>query len=105
MDPGKEFMGETTTRLRKHGVTIEGSKAGNHQAQAFVEMANRTLAECLFSHHHAQEMLHDGRLAEWVKRLPAVLDSMNREPTHLTGREPEVKRWAFNPSNTSDLLD
>ena len=88
VDPGREFMGDVTVILKRHNVVVQRSEAGNHRAQAFVERANRTLAERLFSHQYAQEMVGGGRSTEWVARLPAVLKAMNREPTRLTGKEP-----------------
>ena len=77
VDPGREFMGSVTTLMRQHGVSIQRGLAGNHRSQAFVERANKTLSERLFSHQYAQEMLGDGRSREWVKRLPLVLKAMN----------------------------
>ena len=88
VDPGREFMGIVTTLMKQHGVSIQRGQAGNHRSQAFVERANKTLSERLFSHQYAQEMVSDGRSREWVKRLPLVLKSMNSEPTRLTGKEP-----------------
>ena len=87
VDPGREFMGSVTTLMKQHGVSIQRGLAGNHRSQAFVERANKTLSERLFSHQYAQEMISDGRSREWVKRLPQVLKSMNSEPTRLTGKE------------------
>lgn len=88
VDPGTEFMGEVTKIMKKKGVTIQRSEAGNHRAQAFVERANRTLAERLFSHQYAQEMIMTDRSRVWVKRLPDVLKTLNNQPTRLTGKEP-----------------
>ena len=88
VDLGREFMGSVTTLMKQHGVGIQRSLAGNHRSQAFVERANKTLSERLFSHQYAQEMISDGRSREWVKRLPQVLKAMNSEPTRLTGKEP-----------------
>ena len=88
VDPGREFMGSVTTLMKQHGVSIQRGLAGNHRSQAFVERANKTLSERLFSHQYAQEMISDGRSREWVKRLPQVLKAMNSEPTRLTGKEP-----------------
>ena len=88
VDPGREFMGSVTTLMKQHGVSIQRGQAGNHRSQAFVERANKTLSERLFSHQYAQEMISDGRSREWVKRLPQVLKAMNSEPTRLTGKEP-----------------
>ena len=90
IDPGKEFMGHVTSLMKRHNVIIQRSEAGNHRAQAFVERANRTLSERLFSFQYGKEMSSDDneRSREWVERLPAVLKSMNNEVTRLTGKEP-----------------
>ena len=91
IDPGKEFMGRVTSLMKRHNVIIQRSEAGNHRAQAFVERANRTLSERLFSFQYGKEMSSDDneRSREWVERLPAVLKSMNNEVTRLTGKEPQ----------------
>ena len=89
VDPGTEFMGEVTKIMKKKGVTIQRSEARNHRAQAFVERANRTLAERLFSHQYAQEMISDDRSRVWVKRLPDVLKTLNSQSIRITGKEPE----------------
>ena len=89
INPGKEFMGHVTSLMKRHNVIIQRSEAGNHRAQAFVERANRTLSERLFSFQYGKEMSSDDneRSREWVERLPAVLKSMNNEVTRLTGKE------------------
>ena len=91
IDPGKEFMGRVTSLMKRHNVIIQRSEAGNHRAHAFVERANRTLSERLFSFQYGKEMSSDDneRSREWVERLPAVLKSMNNEVTRLTGKEPQ----------------
>lgn len=89
VDPGSEFMGDVTKSMKKKGVRIQRSEAGNHRAQAFVERANRIVAERLFSHQYAQEMISDDRSRVWVKRLPEVLKTLNSQPTRLTGKEPD----------------
>ena len=89
VDPGKEFMGSVTKVMERHNVKIQISEAGNHRAQAFVERANRTLGERLFSHQYAQEMVTDGRSRVWVKRLPAVMKALNSEVIRITGKEPD----------------
>ena len=92
VDPGREFMGSVTKLMEQHGVSIQRGQAGNHRSQAFVERANKTLSERLFSHQYAQEMTgdggSDGRSREWVKRLPQVLKAMNSEHTRLIGKDP-----------------
>ena len=94
VDPGKEFMGYVTKLMERHNVKIQRSEAGNHRAQAFVERANRTLGERLFSHQYAQELKEqssdsDGRSRVWVKRLPAVMKALNSEVIRITGKEPD----------------
>ena len=89
VDPGKEFMGYVTKLMERHNVKIHRSEAGNHRAQAFVERANRTLGERLFSHQYAQEMVSEGRSRVWVKRLPAVMKSLNSQVIRITGKEPD----------------
>jgi len=56
-----------------------------------VERFNRTLAERLFGHQYAQEMLlaargSSERSIEWVTRLFAVVAALNGEVTRLTGK-------------------
>ena len=89
VDPGKEFMGSVTKVMERHNVKIQRSEAGNHRAQAFVERANMTLGERLFSHQYAQEMISEGRSRVWVKRLPAVMKALNSEVIRITGKEPD----------------
>ena len=89
VDPGKEFMGSVTRLMSRYNVKIQRSEAGNHRAQAFVERANRTLGERLFSHQYAQEMISEGRSRVWVKRLPAVMKALNSEVIRITGKEPD----------------
>ena len=89
VDPGKEFMGYVTKLMERHNMKIQRSEAGNHRAQAFVERANRTLGERLFSHQYAQEMISDERSRVWVKRLPAVMKALNSEVIRITGKEPD----------------
>ena len=103
-DPGKEFFGNVTTLMTKHKVKFQRSEAGNHRAQVFVERANRTLGEKIFTHQYAQEMADaqksKSRSREWVERLPAILKVMNNEVTRLTGKEPtKVLKSADVPIN------
>ena len=89
VDPGKEFMGYVTKLMERHNVKIQRSEAGNHRAQTFVERANRTLGERLFSHQYAQELVTEGRSRVWVKRLPSVMKALNSEVIRITGKEPD----------------
>ena len=92
VDPAKEFFGNVITLMTKHKVKFHRSEAGNRRTQAFVERANRTLGEKIFTHQYAQEMADAQKSKcqsrEWVERLPAILKVMNNEVTRLTGKEP-----------------
>ena len=88
VDPGKEFMGEVTNLMKKHNTLIQRSEAGHHRAQAFVERANRTLGEKIFSFQYAQEMIREGRSREWVKILPKLIKDMNNTKTRITNAIP-----------------
>ena len=88
VDPGREFMGGVTKKMEKHKTYIRRGRTEIHRDQAIVERFNRTLAERLFGHQYAVEMLHAGRSTVWVKRLPDVVNALNNEVTRLTGKEP-----------------
>ena len=90
VDPGREFMGAVSQLLAKHSVQVRRGRVDIHRDQGVVERWNRTLAERLFGHQYAQEMrLPSGqRSTEWVKRLPAVVATLNGEVTRLTGKRP-----------------
>ena len=91
IDPGTEFMGEVTRVMKNNNIKIQRSEANNHRAQALVERANRTIAEKLFSHQYAQEMINDKnkeRSREWVDRLPAVIKSINSGVKRITSTKP-----------------
>ena len=107
VDPGKEFMGSVTSLLNKNGVSIRRGRVDIHRDQAIVERFNRTLAERLFGHQQAQEMLMDPgeRSREWVNRLPAVVAAINNEVTRLIGKKPvdaiKAKLVAQKPSSVT----
>ena len=88
VDPGREFMGGVTKEMEKHKTYIRRGRAEIHRDQAIVERFNRTLAERLFGHQYAVEMLHAGRSTVWVKRLPDVVSALNNEVTRLTDKKP-----------------
>lgn len=93
VDPGREFMGDVNKLMESHNVVIRRGEPGLHRAQGIVERFNRTLAERLFGHQYAQEILLEARgknvrSTEWVKRLPDVIKALNDEPTRLTGLKP-----------------
>ena len=94
VDPGREFMGAVNQLLAKQGVSVRRGRVDTHRDQGIVERFNRTLAERLFGHQYAQEMLlaargSSERSAEWVARLSAVVATLNDEPTRLTGKKPK----------------
>ena len=88
VDPGREFMGGVTKEMEKHKTYIRRGRPEIHRDQTIVERFNRTLAEHLFGHQYAVEMLHAGRSTVWVKRLPYVVNALNNEVTRLTGKKP-----------------
>ena len=92
VDPGREFMGAVTKEMEKHKTFIRRGRTEIHRDQAIVERFNRTLAERLFGHQYAVEMLlpEGKRSTEWVKRLPDVVGALNNEVTSLIGKKPAV---------------
>ena len=95
VDPGREFMGAANKVMKAHNVKIRRGEKGLHRSQAIVERFNRTLAEKLFGHQYAQEILlesrgstpeSNARSREWVARLPDVINSLNKESTRLIGK-------------------
>ena len=92
VDPGQEFMGSVTQEMEKYRTYIRRGRTEIHRDQAIVERFNHTLAERLFGHQYAVEMLlpaGQGSTA-WVKRLPGVVAALNNEVTRLTGKKPSV---------------
>ena len=92
VDPGRKFTGGVTKEMEKHKTYIRRGRTEIHRDQAIVERFNRTLAERLFGHQYAVEMLlHEGkRSTKWVKRLPDVVSALNNEVTSLIGKKPSV---------------
>ena len=92
VDPGREFMGAVTKEMEKHKTYIRRGRTEIHRDQAIVKRFNRALAERLFGHQYAMEMLMEEgkRSTEWVKRLPDVVSALNDEVTSLTGKKPAV---------------
>ena len=88
-------MGAVSQLLAKHGVSVRRGRVDVHRDQGIVERFNRTLAERLFGHQYAQEMLLAAqapattqRSSEWVTRLPDVVAALNGEVTRLIGKRP-----------------
>jgi len=57
VDPGREFMGSVTIEMETHKTYIRRGRTEIHRDQAIIEHFNRTLAERLFGHQYAVEML------------------------------------------------
>ena len=76
--------------LTKNGVSVRRGRVDIHRDQGIVERFDRTLAERLFGHQQAQELLMTSgeRSREWVNRLFAVVAALNNEATRLTGKKP-----------------
>ena len=92
VDPGRKFKGSVSKEMESHKTYIRRGRTEIHRDQAIVERFNRTLAERLFGHQYAVEMLlPDGqRSTTWVKRLPDVVRALNNEVTSLIGKKPAV---------------
>ena len=86
------IMGSVTKEMESYKTYIRRGRTEIHRDQAIVERFNRTLAERLFGHQYAVEMLLPGgqRSTAWVKRLPDVVKALNDEVTRLTGKKPAV---------------
>jgi len=57
VDPGREFMSGTTKEMESHETYIRRGRTEIYRDQAIVERFNRNLAERLFGHQYAVEML------------------------------------------------
>jgi len=55
--PGCEFMGSMTKEMENHKTAIRRGRPDIYRDQAIVERFNRTLAERMFGHQYAVEML------------------------------------------------
>ena len=106
VDPGKEFMGAVSQLLAKHGVSVRRGRVDVHRDQGIVERFNRTLAERLFGHQYAQEMLSEQRSSEWVTRLPDVVAALNGEVTRLIDKRPSeaIRRKAVSARPAAPAL-
>ena len=88
IDPGRKFMGSVTKERENHKTYIRRGHTEIHRDQAIVERFKRTLAERLFGHQYAVEMLlpEGQRSTAWVKRLLDIVS----EVTSLIGKKPAV---------------
>ena len=79
-------MDNVTKEMAKHDVRIKRGNFNVHRDQKIVERSNRSLSERLFSYQYSQEMNFTSQKGstEWVKRLPEVISTLNREETRLT---------------------
>ena len=68
VDPGREFIGGVTKEMEKHKTYIRRSRTEIHREQTIVERFNCTVAERLFGHQYAVEILlpEGKRSTEWV---------------------------------------
>ena len=57
VDPGREFMGAVSKEMESHKTAFRRGHVEIHCDQAIVERFNPTLAERLFGHQYAVEML------------------------------------------------
>ena len=78
--------------MENHKTYIRLGPAQIHRDQAIVECFIRMLAERLFGHQYAVEMLlPEGQWSTaWVKRLPDFVSALNNEVTSLFGKKPAV---------------
>ena len=92
VDPGRDFVGSVTKEMESRKTYIRRGRTEIHRDQAIVERLNRTLAERLFGHQYAVEMLlpEGQRSTAWVKRFPDVVKALNNEVTSLIGKKPAV---------------
>ena len=81
-----------TQEMEKHKTYIRRGRTEIHRDQAIAERFNRTLAERLFGHQYAVEILlpEGQRSTAWAKRLPEVVSALNNEVTSLIGKKPSV---------------
>ena len=89
IDDGKEFYGDMTKLMEKHGVLIQRGDPSQHRSQGKVERFNRTLADRLFSYQYHKELENPSKNnREWVSRLQNVVSALNNEITRLIGMKP-----------------
>ena len=95
VDPGSEFRGDVASLMKKNNVIIRQGHTAIHRDQAIVERFNRTLADKLFGYQYAKEFIQQDRSREWVKRLPAVIKSINE----ISSQKKKIQPRRVNNSN------
>lgn len=91
-------MGSVTKEMENHKTYIRRWRTELHRDQDIVERFNRTLAERLFGHQYAVEMLLPAgqRSMAWLKRLPDAVGALNNQVTRLAKSLPsQSKRKAL----------
>ena len=89
VDDGKEFYGDTTKLMEKHGVIVQHRDPRQYCSQGIVERFNRTLADRLFTYQYHKELEDPSKSnREWVSRLQNVVSSLNNEKTRLIEMKP-----------------
>ena len=81
VDQDSEFEATVSQLMIDHNVHIQRGEPKNHRAQAFVERANRTLAERIYSHQYAQLLFKGDET--WKRRLREVIQAINNEPRRI----------------------
>jgi hypothetical protein len=87
-DSGTEFKGKVTTMMDRLGVKQRFAEKGRHRSQAFVESFNKQLAKRLFALQDLDEFHEHKQSSKWLKRLPEVVQAMNKQTTRLIGMPP-----------------
>jgi len=64
-------MGSVTKEMENYKTAIRRERLEIHRDQAIMERFNRTLAECLFGHQYAVEMLHPEKRSTLLPLLTA----------------------------------
>ena len=90
-DNGREFKGDVTKMLEKHGVKIKRvTTKYKHTHTAFVKALNKILAERLFKVQDTQELNDPEReSSRWVKHLYGLDDELNDKQTEMIGMKPK----------------
>lgn len=81
VDDGKEFKGSVQSFFKQKGIILRMGKPYRHRQQAVVEWMNYIIGKILFMLMSIDE-LQTGHLSKlWVKDLPDVIESINKNLT------------------------